>query len=57
MIPWQEIFLIVSTIFGVIYAWPIWAPPYEPWRNRSFAISWVFFLFWIIAGGALNGHR
>jgi hypothetical protein len=57
MIPWQEICLIVSTIFGVIYAWPIWAPPYEPWRNRSFAISWVFFLFWIIAGGALNGHH
>lgn len=57
MIPWQEICFIVSVIFGVIYAWPMWAAPWEPWRDRAYAISWVFFLFWLALGGALTGHR
>jgi hypothetical protein len=46
----SEICLIVSLIFAIIYAWPFWAPPYEPWRNRSHAISWLFFVIWIVFG-------
>jgi hypothetical protein len=45
--PWAYLALLVSLIFAIIYAWPIWHPTYEPWRNRAFAISWLFMVIFV----------
>lgn len=46
----SEICLIVSLIFAIINAWPVWAANYSPWRPTAFAVSWVFFVLWIVLG-------
>jgi hypothetical protein len=53
----SEIFLIVSLIFAIIYAWPVWGAPALPWRPTAFAVSWVFFILWVVFGhGGINPH-
>jgi hypothetical protein len=51
----SEIFLIVSLIFGIINCWPFWAVAAQPWRPYAFAISWVFFVAWVVTThGGIN---
>jgi len=53
----SEVFLIVAVIFAIINAWPFWAAPYQPWRPSAFAISWLFFMLWLVFGhGGINAH-
>jgi uncharacterized membrane protein YecN with MAPEG domain len=55
--PLSEICLIVCLIFAVIHAWPVWGAPYAPWRPSAFALSWLFFVLWIVLGhGGINTH-
>ena len=53
----SEICLIVCLIFAVIYAWPVWGAPAAPWRPTAFAVSWLFFVLWIVLGhGGINAR-
>jgi hypothetical protein len=53
----SEICLIVCLIFAVIYAWPRWAEPVVVWRPTAFAVSWFFFVLWLVLGhGGINPH-
>jgi len=55
--PISEICLIVCLIFAVINAWPMWAAAYQPWRPSAHAISWLFFVLWLVLGhGGINAH-
>jgi hypothetical protein len=55
--PFSEVCLIVAFIFAIINAWPLWAAPYQPWRPTAFAVSWLFFMLWLVLGhGGINPH-
>ena len=55
--PVSQICLIVSLIFAIIFVFPRWAAPYEPYRWSAFALSWLFFIFWLVLGhGGINPH-
>jgi hypothetical protein len=28
----------------------VWPAPYQPWRPGAYAISWLFFVLWIVLG-------
>jgi hypothetical protein len=48
--PFSELCLIVSLIFAIINVWPFWNPSTAPWRPTAFAISWLFFILWLVLG-------
>jgi hypothetical protein len=55
--PLSELCLVVCLIFAIINVWPFWNPQAAPWRPTSFAISWAFFILWIVMGhGGINPH-
>jgi hypothetical protein len=55
--PISEICLIVSLIFAFIYCWPTWGAQIVVWRPTAFAVSWLFFMLWLVLGhGGINAH-
>jgi hypothetical protein len=48
--PMSELCLIVSLIFAILYCWPMWSAQVLVWRPTAFAVSWLFFVLWLVLG-------